>query len=279
MSLDHLDPLISPVELRARPGALLFDCRTGPKAREAYAEGHLPGAVFADLETDLAAPTAHPERGGRHPLPDAARFAARLGEWGVTPASHVVVYDDQGGANAAARMWWMLRSLGHRYVQLLDGGLQAALAEGFTLTRDPAQRSAQPPYPEQAFGWPTADIHEVERARARPERRVLDVRATPRYRGETEPIDPLAGHIPGAINLPFAENLRGGRFKSAEELRDQYLNLLSGVDPKQLIVHCGSGVTAAHTLLALERAGLPGAKLYVGSWGEWCRNPDRAKAP
>jgi thiosulfate/3-mercaptopyruvate sulfurtransferase len=207
-------------------------------------------------------------------------FAARLGAWGIRPESHVVAYDDQGGANAAARLWWMLRALGHTRVQVLDGGLSGALAAGATLSAEPARPSLAPPYPGAAWSWPTADIDAVEQARHAPERLVLDVRAAPRFRGEHEPIDPVAGHIPGAHNLPLSENLGpDGRFKSAAELRRLYGDLLQGRAPEQLIAHCGSGVTACHTLVALERAGLQGASLYVGSWSEWCRNPDRPRAP
>jgi thiosulfate/3-mercaptopyruvate sulfurtransferase len=295
-----LDPLISPVELRslveARAAAheqgsdvVLLDCRAGAQAEAEYAAGHLPGALRADLERDLAAPTATPQRGGRHPLPDAQRFAETLGRWSITPASRVVAYDDQAGANAAARLWWMLRAFGHERVQVLDGGLQAALAAGMRLSveaRGSAREqntpapAAQPAYPATAFAWPTADIEEVEHARRAPERRLLDVRAAFRFRGEGEPIDPIAGHIPGALNLPFSENLESGRFKPAAELRALYeRSVLRSAVPEQLIVHCGSGVTACHALLALERAGLHGAKLYVGSWSEWCRNPERAREP
>jgi thiosulfate/3-mercaptopyruvate sulfurtransferase len=275
-----LDPIVSPEELRAGRGAVVCDVRTGPAAHEAYARGHLPGAVFVDLEHDLSGPKLDAARGGRHPLPDPAAFAARLGAWGIGPDTHVIAYDDQNGANAAARLWWMLRALGHTRVQVLDGGLESALAAGFTLSSDAQPPQAVPPYPATTWRWPTADIDAVERARAAPERLVLDVRAAPRYRGEQEPIDPIAGHIPGARNLPLTENLSAeGRFKSGSALREQYTALLAGRDPQQLIVHCGSGVTACHTLLALERAGLTGASLYVGSWSEWCRNAQRPRAP
>jgi len=273
-----LDPILAPDALLHVEHPVLLDCRAGAKARADYASGHLEGALFADLERDLAAPGA-PARGGRHPLPDVQEFAATLGRWGVTPASHVVVYDDQGGANAAARAWWMLRSLGHAKVQLLDGGLPAALAAGHKLTTEVPAVTTQPPYPTLGYGLPLADIDEVERARSAADHRVLDVRAAPRYRGESEPIDPVAGHIPDARNLPFAENLREGRFRSAKELRSLYLDLLGDVPSENLIVHCGSGVTACHTLAALDRAGLSGARLYVGSWSEWCRDPSRARAP
>ena len=266
------DPIISPSQLAALPDAVLLDCRTGPDARERYERAHLRGAVFVDLETDLSA-KGNPARGGRHPLPDAKVFGERLGRWGVRPGAPVVAYDDQGGANAAARLWWMLRAIGHERVQVLDGGLQAAEAAGLPITDQPSVAHEAPPYPAQRYLWPMADIERVDEARKSPDARVLDVRAAVRFRGEQEPIDPIAGHIPGAHNIPLSENLEDGRFKSAEALRKLYEPLFTGKSPQNVIVHCGSGVTACHTLLAMERAGLSGASLYVGSWGEWCRQP------
>ncbi len=269
-----MDPILDPKELLTLQRVTLFDCRSGPQANAAYAQGHLPFALRADLDSDLAAPALTPERGGRHPLPQVEVFAAQLGRWGVTPATRLVAYDEQNGANAAARFWWMMRALGHQKVQVLDGGMQAAVALGLAPTAELPRVQEAPAYPARGYLLPTADMFEVERAVIRDDRVVLDVRAAPRFRGETEPIDPVAGHIPGAHNIPLTENLDDtGRFKPADVLRAQYQTLLGRQGPDQLIVHCGSGVTACHTLLALERAGLAGAKLYVGSWGEWCRNP------
>jgi thiosulfate/3-mercaptopyruvate sulfurtransferase len=267
-----LDPILPASELRAGAALVLLDCR--PDA-QAYAAGHLRGAFHAQLERDLSSallPGFDPTRGGRHPLPSAQAFAQTLSSWGVTPKSHVVAYDDQAGANAAARLWWMLRAFGHQHVQVVDGGLAALIAAGHELTSEVPTLHAASPYPASAFELPLATMREVERARMDPSERVLDVRAALRFRGESEPIDPVAGHIPGAVNLPFSENLRSDKtFKSARELHEQYTQFLAGLAPEQLIVHCGSGVTACHTLLALERAGLPNAKLYVGSFSEWCR--------
>ncbi|TMQ03758.1 MAG: sulfurtransferase [Deltaproteobacteria bacterium] len=271
------DPVISPRELAALTDAAILDCRQDTAA---YRAGHLPGARHAQLERDLAAPAHDPAHGGRHPLPDLDAFAATLGRWGITPGSRVVAYDDQGGANAAARLWWMLRAIGHRDVQVVDGGLAALREAGFELTTEEPAPAPQPPYPHHGLVREVADIDEVERARSAADRRVIDVRAAFRFRGDSDPFDPIAGHIAGARNAPYADNLRpDGTFKPAEELRALFNHVLDGVAPAQTIVQCGSGVTACHTLLAMERAGLSGARLYVGSWSEWCRHPDRAREP
>lgn len=271
------DPVIAAGALAALPNLVLLDCRPDERT---YLAGHVRGAFHAQLERDLSAPATEPARGGRHPLPSVATFAQTLARWGITPESHVVAYDEQGGANAAARLWWMLRAVGHARVQVVDGGLSALVAAHHELTTDLPVAPTVPAYPATAYGWPRADIDEVERARNDHARRVIDVRAAFRYRGESEPIDPIAGHIPGAVNVPLSENLGpDGRFKDGATLRALYAPTLSGSSPAQAIVHCGSGVTACHTLLALERAGLGGAKLYVGSWSEWCRNAERPRAP
>lgn len=277
--MTQTDPVISPEELLVSSSQpLLFDARSGPTAGELYATGHLRGALRADLETELADVAADPARGGRHPLPTVSRFTTWLGGCGVTPRSDVVVYDDQNGMNAAARLWWMLRAVGHKRVRVLDGGLNAALAVGLTLTNEVTVTVPTSPYPATEYGEPRADVDDVARVLSSNNGLVLDVRAAPRYRGEQEPIDPVAGHIPGARNLPLTENLQAnGRFKSRDALHDRYSALLGVIPPERVIVHCGSGVTACHTLLALERAGLAGAKLYVGSWSEWCRQ-DRPRA-
>lgn len=271
------DPVIAPRKLAAQPNLVLVDCRPDERA---YLAGHVRGAFHAQLERDLSAPATDPSRGGRHPLPRVESFAATLARWGVTPDSQVVAYDEQGGANAAARLWWMLRAIGHARVQVVDGGLPALLAAGFELTADLPIAPTVPAYPAAAYGWPLADIDEVERARQDQARRIIDVRAAFRYRGESEPIDPIAGHIPGAVNVPLSENLSPeGSFKDSATLHALYTPIFDGSSPTETIVHCGSGVTACHTLLALERAGLVGAKLYVGSWSEWCRNAERSRAP
>lgn len=272
-----LDPVISASELATLSDVVWLDCRPDVSA---YERGHLRFARHAQLERDLSRAAPDASQGGRHPLPDVRSFAQTLGTWGITPSTHVVAYDDQGGANAAARAWWLLRALGHERVRVVDGGLAALLAAGYSLTTEPTVRERAAPYPAAQFARPLANIDEVEQARTRSDWRVLDVRAAIRYRGESEPIDPVAGHIPGAKNLPLSENLRpDGSFKTSAELRASYERALDGVAPEHTIVHCGSGVTACHSLLALERAGLVGARLYVGSWSEWCRKPSRAREP
>lgn len=264
-------PLISATELASLRSVVVLDAR--PPA--AYEKGHLEGALAADLESRLSTasdPAFDPRAGGRHPLPPLERWTRQLGAWGIRPDANVVIYDDQSGANAAARAWWMLRAVGHERVAVLDGGLPAAIAAGLPLTSEASRRDdAGEPYPATQWLRPVVDLDTVDRLRRDPNWRVLDVRSRERFRGETEPIDPIAGHIPGAINLPYAENLEQGRFKSASELRTLYQQLLGDVPPDRVIIHCGSGVTACHTLLALDAAGLRGAALYVGSWSEWCR--------
>ncbi len=266
--------LITASDLLSRLGSvILLDARPD---LQAYQTGHLPGARHADLNRQLSTacdPGHDPARGGRHPLPPVDRFAAQLGAWGIGTGTEVVVYDASGGGNAAARLWWMLRALGHGQVKLLDGGLPAALAAGMIMTTEPPVLPIVPSYPADRWNSPTKSGEAVEALRKDPACKLLDVRSAERWRGEAEPFDPVAGHIPGSLNLAWNDNLDpNGRFKSPEALRAQFEALLDGTPPEGLTVHCGSGVTACHTLLALDLAGLPGATLYVGSWSEWCRS-------
>jgi thiosulfate/3-mercaptopyruvate sulfurtransferase len=271
--VDLPTPLVDASELRRLLGKVrLLDARTGAAGRDAFDEAHLLGAVHADLDRDLAAPAPHPEHGGRHPLPDLQGFARTLGAWGIGPDTPVVVYDDQGGALAAARAWWLLRAVGHERAAVLDGGWQAAVAAGLPTSSRASSVEPRGPYPTLGWQLPTADADAVDLRRTDPSFVVLDVRSGARFRGDVEPIDPVAGHIPGAVNVPFAQNLQSdGRFASPADLAATYSAVLGDRSPDRLVVHCGSGVTACHTLLALERAGLGGAALYVGSFGEWCR--------
>jgi thiosulfate/3-mercaptopyruvate sulfurtransferase len=237
----------------------------------------VPNAVHADPNVHLSSasePSFDPAIGGRHPLPSLASWTTLLGAWAVGPETTVVIYDAANGSNAAARMWWMLRAVGHERVRVLDGGLDSALRAGVTLvTEDPPSPPRHPAYPCGSWQRPTVGIAVIEQALQDPSWKVLDVRSRERWRGEVESLDPVAGRIPGTMNLPFAENLEAdGRFKSSAALRERYLALLDGTPPERLVVHCGSGVTACHTLLALDIAKLDGAALYVGSYSEWCRS-------
>ena len=265
------DPVLTPTALHASfDDFVLLDARSGVGAREKFLASHLRGACWVDLETDLATKR---EGEGRHPLPTIEEFAKTLARKGVSPSSRVCVYDDQLGANAAARCWWMLRQLGiEAYV--LEGGWPAAQAL-------PMASGEEPDASLEASSWPlldaqTVSIDRVDRARASADWRVIDVRANARFSGESEPIDPVAGHVPGAINVPLSENMtREGRFLDRAALRAKYEAIIGDVPMENVIVHCGSGVTACHTLLALERAGLHGARLWVGSFSQWCREPAR----
>lgn len=276
------DPLISAEELSARlggPHLRVIDVRhdlmqTGA-GRTAWRAGHIPGAIHLDLDADLSGPkTGH---NGRHPLPEPATFARLLGDVGVGDADHVVVYDDAGGA-FAARLWWMLHWLGHPAVSVLDGGWTAWSGAGLAVSTDtpalaPAVFTARVPRP-----W-TVDAESVAKGLADGSLMLIDARAPERFRGEVEPIDPVAGHIPGARNRFMRNNLdEAGRFKSAATLRAEFENLLGGRSASTLVCQCGSGVTACHNLLALEIAGIPGARLYPGSWSEWCSDAGRPVA-
>jgi len=251
---------------------ILIDARAGQNTYQRYLDGHLKNAAFVDLDKDLAAPVTDASIGGRHPLPDIQDFAALLGKLGITPQSHVVVYDDKAGAFGGARFWWMLRAIGHTNVQVLNGGLQAAINAGIPLNTDVYTPAPVSPYPVTDGFIGTVDIEEAGVAAHDANRIVIDVRETPRYQGQTEPIDLIAGHIPGAFNLPYIYNLDAdGKYLPAETLRKLYDDAIDQVAHTGVIVHCGSGVTACHTLLGMEYAGISGAKLYVGSWSEWSR--------
>ena len=269
-------PLIRPadlIKLMQSGSVVLIDARTGPGAVEKYNAEHLEGAKFVDLETDLAQKSADAANGGRHPLPAIENFTALLGRLGVERSTHVVVYDDKAGANAAARFWWLLKATGHENIQVLDGGLKNAIEAGLPVTNVIPEITPLPAYPADNWILPTVDADKVAKAVADPGYLVIDVREGYRYRGESEPIDLIAGHIPGAINIPYTGNLDAeGNFLSAELLADKYKEAIGDFDPKRVIVHCGSGVTACHTLLAMEQAGIETPNLYVGSWSEWSRN-------
>jgi thiosulfate/3-mercaptopyruvate sulfurtransferase len=260
------------------PGWVVFDCRhdlANPDWGAAeYAVSHVPGARFLHLDRDLSGPMTG--RNGRHPLPDPATLAAKLGAAGVGPATQVVTYDGQGAAYAA-RAWWLLRWLGHDAVAVLDGGFGKWVREG-----RPVSAAAPQPVPARFDARPTRGAVDAAFLVAHlhnPSVCVVDARASDRYRGENETLDPVAGHIPGSVNRFFRDNLdAGGRFKSAEALRAEWLALLAGRPPDSVVHSCGSGVSACHNLFAMELAGLPGSRLYPGSWSEWIADPARPVA-
>lgn len=260
-----------------RPDLAIVDCRFSLQdpvlGEQAWRQGHLPGAAYAHLERDLSDMTRH--GAGRHPWPDAATFCAKLTGWGITPSSQVVAYDDRDGAYAA-RLWFLLRTLGHEKVAVLDGGWSRWTSLGLpvsTLTRPPASQR----YVATFDGSRLLDAAAVE-AHLANGGMLVDARAAARFRGEEEPLDRVAGHVPGAINRPYTQNLTEGRFKAPMQLADEYRALLAGRDPSDVVMMCGSGVTACHNILAMERAGLRGAKLFTGSWSGWLADPRRPVA-
>lgn len=259
------------------PNWRIFDCRhqlSDPAYGEkAYAEGHLPGAVFMHLDRDLSGPMNG--KNGRHPLPDPEILAKKLSAAGVGRDTQVVVYDDDGGMYAV-RLWWLLRWMGHDSVAVLDGSVREWVAQGRPLTTQ-IPEVAPADFEPRLRDW-VVSADEVERNLGTNEFCLIDARGPDRFRGENETMDPVGGHIPGARNRFFRDNLEAGSFRPAAELRQQFLGVLAGVEPAQVVMYCGSGVTACHNLLAMELAGLPGARLYAGSWSEWCSAPSRPVA-
>jgi thiosulfate/3-mercaptopyruvate sulfurtransferase len=271
-----MNPIISPSELIKAVQTntvVLVDATNSPSAFKNYQQSHLQGALFVDVNTQLADIKEDVALGGRHPLPTSDQFSKTLTDLGITTTTWVVVYDDKNGANAAARFWWMLRSIGHEKVQVLSGGIQAAIQAGFPTSSAVEIPNNVPSYPIQSWQWPTIALNEMDDMIEKDDFVVIDVRESQRYRGEAEPIDLVAGHIPGSTNIPFMENLdANGFFLSAAELKAKYQKVFENIPEENRVVHCGSGVTACHTLLALAIANLPIPKLYVGSWSEWSRN-------
>jgi thiosulfate/3-mercaptopyruvate sulfurtransferase len=260
------------------PGWRVFDCRhqlTAPEAGPmAYATGHLPGASFFHLDRDLSG--SMNGKNGRHPLPDPQVLAQKLGAAGVSASTQVVVYDDAGGM-IAGRLWWLLRWLGHERVALLDGGINQWLKEARPLSAE--LPNPAPAHFEAALRDYTVSTERVQSNLVSSDLCLIDARSPDRFRGENETLDPVGGHIPGARNRFFRDNLDAdGSFRPAAELRREFLGLLAGADPRQAVMQCGSGVSACHNLLAMEIAGLSGARLYAGSWSAWCSDPARPVA-
>lgn len=269
-----LEPVISASTLKRimdEPGIRLIDARQGTNARQNYFDNHLRGALWVDLEKDLSNPL-DPQNGGRHPLPEPKEFAELLGRLGINTSTRVIVYDDTSGAIAGARFWWMLKAVGHEKVQLLDGGLKAAEELALPMNSGLEKTEPAPPYPVETWKLPVVNLTEVEYLSKNGKGTIIDVRSADRYRGEIEPIDPVAGHIPGAVNIPYQGSLDGqGKFLKKEELMRLFAGHTRKSENERVVVHCGSGVTACHTILAMDIAGLELPALYVGSWSEWCR--------
>lgn len=259
-----------------RPDLVIADCRystTNPGAGEfAYEHLHLPGAVYAHLERDLSDMNRRGSGNGRHPWPDAETFTAKLGHWGILPHHQIVAYDDGDGA-MAARLWFLMRALGHEKAAVLDGGFARWNELRLPVNADPVRRRSTT-YSAHFDVSRLFDAAQVQTGLDAGEM-LLDARPADRFRGENDFMDRVHGHVPGAINRPYAANLRDGRFKPPAELADEYRALLNGRSPQQAIMMCGSGVTACHNLLAMERAGMRGARLYTGSWSGWIEDPQR----
>jgi thiosulfate/3-mercaptopyruvate sulfurtransferase len=271
--------LISAAELRARldaePAPVIveasFDLVDADAGERQWRGGHLPGSHYLHLDRDLSG--AKTGQNGRHPLPERAAFAETLGRLGITPATQVVVLDRQGSPYAA-RLWWMLRWMGHHAVAVLDGGVDAWVRAGGALDTGAPAHGAAPPYPQRVPLLATVDAPTLAQRLGRS--RLVDARTGERFRGEVEPLDAAAGHIPGALNRFFKDNLGAdGRFKAADALRAEFTALLGPDAAAETVHQCGSGVTACHNLLAMEHAGLAGSLLYPGSWSEWSSDPAR----
>jgi thiosulfate/3-mercaptopyruvate sulfurtransferase len=277
--------LISAPELQSLMASqkplMVFDCSfelMQPTAGDAqYQQAHIPGAVRADLDRHLSASKGAPDAasGGRHPLPSREVFAAWLGSVGFAPETQAVVYDRQGG-NYCGRLWWMLKWVGHEAVAVLDGGLPAWQAMGGPVESGTGAPPYAKNYPLAQAKIGLADTKYVANHLGKPVQTLIDARGAPRFRGEVEPLDPVAGHIPGALNRPFTDNFDAlGKFKPTAQLRAEFDALLAGRDPTTVVHHCGSGVSAVPNLIAMEVAGLGRSALYAGSWSEWCSDPSR----
>lgn len=261
-------------------GLVLVDCRhvlaDADAGERAWREAHLPGAGHAHLDRDLS-DHGRPASLGRHPMPEASAFNRTLARLGVVPESQVVAYDASDGAMAAARLWWLLRLMGHRRVAVLDGGV--ARWQALALPMQAAGPATAPGHYEADFD--TTQVATSEDVLARLGEApgwLLDARAPERFRGDVEPLDPVAGHIPGAVNRPFAANVRDGVLRPADELRREFLALSPGRRPQDIVLSCGSGVTACHNLLAMAHAGLDGARVYAASWSGWVSDRTRPVA-
>jgi len=260
-------------------GWLIFDCRFLLKDPEGglkkFNQGHIPGAQFADMDKDLASPMTITS--GRHPLPDPNEFIKKLQFWGINNSSQIICYDDMSGA-FAARMWWLLKWLGHNDVAVLDGGIDKWTASGLAVEKD-VKQNAVGTFSGQANNDMWVDVEFVQKELEKNKINLLDARSGERFTAKDTKTDPVAGHVPGAMNFPFAENLsKQGVFLSADELQQRFALMVSNTENKEVINMCGSGVTACHNLLAMSIAGLPLTRLFVGSWSEWIKDKSRPVA-
>lgn len=270
-----ISPIINAEELANlnQENLVIVDAGSGGSAYEKYLLEHLDGALYVDINNDLAEIPKDAKNGGRHPLPSLEKFSETLNGLGINQNSHVIVYDDKNASIAGARFWWMLKAAGVEKVQVLNGGIQKAKEKGLPVNSITVNAKPVEKFSLKEWKLPMVDINFIEEVSENPDYLVIDVREKDRYDGKTEPIDEVAGHIPGAINIPFKENLNeNGTFKSPEILHEKYAEVLKNTPSNKIAVHCGSGVTACHTLLALEYAGFDTPNLYVGSWSEWSRN-------
>jgi thiosulfate/3-mercaptopyruvate sulfurtransferase len=253
----------------------IYDCRFSlvdkEKGYSAYLNGHIPGASYVHLENDLSGPVT--PQTGRHPIPKVDLFIKRLGELGLEQQSRVVIYDE-GPSAQAARFWWLLRWMGHETVSVLDGGFKAWQSDGGPVTQGNEAYDSRT-YLAKIGSFESVDAEDVAGVLNAKTGFVIDARENKRFIGEEEPLDRIAGHIPGSINRPFQSNLESGMFKSSGQLREEFEELISGRAPHEVIHTCGSGVTACHNLLAMEYCGLLGSKLYLGSWSDWITDPTR----
>lgn len=268
--------IISAEALSLLSNCIIIDCRfslaDNEQGERLYRQGHIPGAFYAHLDHDMSSDIT--PQSGRHPLPDFADLMHKLGQWGITPETQVVVYDDTSGF-FASRLWWLLRTLGHTEVAVLDGGIQAWVTRGLALEQSiPAETPSTFTAAINDGSWvDTSDIQQGLQAHSL---LLIDARARERFDGINEPIDPIAGHIPGSVNLPSTDNLdENGHFLPSEKIRANYRAVMSDFPSQQAVHSCGSGVFACFGVLAMEYAGLPGSKIYPGSWSEWIRDPAR----
>jgi thiosulfate/3-mercaptopyruvate sulfurtransferase len=269
-----ISPIINAKELQnlEDENLVIIDAGNGDSAYENYLAEHLNNSLYVDLK-DLAEIPEDAKNGGRHPLPSLEKFAEVLQNLGIDQDSHVIIYDHQNGANAAARFWWMLRSIGVEKVQVLEGGFHSAKEKGLRINSEIIEAKKVENLSLKEWKLPRVDLNFIAKNSENPDYLVIDVREKDRFDGKSEPIDEIAGHIPGAINIPYRENLNeDGTFKDPEILRRKYEEFLINMSSEKIAIHCGSGVTACQTLLALDYAGFEIPNLYVGSWSEWSRN-------